>query len=224
MYAALHADVKFCAMGFGPNWGTRQWSDEECKEVIQERDVVRCWERRGMGDFGLGILPPGGEKEENEKDEKRKEGSMKILSGFEYTQFITSVGGIDNFLARITWIGYAGIRDATTTSIPLSDRLLPHWLEMVEVRYGIHPEHWGKGYARQAAEAVMEWGAKERGVKRFIAETEKENERSGRVLGKMGFERIGTDYWMDESEMEWGLRGEVFMDRRCGTEGMEKFV
>jgi GNAT superfamily N-acetyltransferase len=192
MYATPYADAKFTSMGFGADWGTRQWSDEECKKIIEERDVVRSWKRKGMGDFGLRIVPSGGEKEEYKNEEQGQEGSLKILSGSEYAQFMASVGGIDT--ASITWIGYAGIRDATMTSLPPSDRVLPHWLEMVEVRYGIHPEHWGKGYARQAAEAVMEWGFKERGVKRFIAETEKENERSGRVLGKLGFEGIGTDY------------------------------
>jgi RimJ/RimL family protein N-acetyltransferase len=40
-------------------------------------------------------------------------------------------------------------------------------------------------------------------VKRFIAETEKENARSGRVLEKMGFKKSGTGYWKDEDEVEW---------------------
>lgn len=35
---------------------------------------------------------------------------------------------------------------------------------------------------------MLRWSAVERGVKRFIAETEKLNVRSGTVLQKMGFE------------------------------------
>jgi RimJ/RimL family protein N-acetyltransferase len=74
---------------------------------------------------------------------------------------------------------------------------------MVELRYGVAPCCWGQGVAREAAEAVMQWAATERGVKRFIAETEKENARSGRVLEKMGFKKSGTGYWKDEDEVEW---------------------
>lgn len=109
-------------------------------------------------------------------------------------------------LHRVEWIGYAGVRDATTTSIPPreeGDDPLPPWQEMVEVRYGVHGEYWGKGVAREAAGAVMRWAEEERGVRRFIAETEKTNTRSGRVLGKMGFRESGTGYWKDEEEMEW---------------------
>lgn len=202
MYASLHASADFTSMGFGPEWGTRQWSDAECEEVIRTRDVERSWERREMGDFAVGFLPSNG------KQKYQIEGELKILSGDACTGFLAGAG-------EITWIGYAGIRDATTTSMPTSERELPHWLEMVELRYGVHPEYWGKGYAKVAAEAVLEWGARERAVRRFIAETEKENERSGRVLEKLGFREsigTGTGYWMDEGEKEWGLKGEVFMD------------
>ncbi|TVY80406.1 hypothetical protein LSUE1_G003787, partial [Lachnellula suecica] len=148
MYAALHASAEFTSMGFGTSWGTRQWSDQECKEHIQTRDVTRSWEKRGMGDFALGILPLSHLSASQEPE------TLNILSGSQYTQFVGDEGS-DAFLERITWIGYAGIRDATTTSMPVSERDFPHWLEMVEVRYGIHPDYWGKGYARRAAEAVM---------------------------------------------------------------------
>lgn len=53
---------------------------------------------------------------------------------------------------------------------------------------------WGTGIARIAAKAVMQWAVVERGVRRFIAETERENSRSGRVLEKLGFTISGTDY------------------------------
>jgi len=40
----------------------------------------------------------------------------------------------------------------------------------------------------------MEWAVVERGVRRFIAETERDNSRSGRVLEKLGFTMSGTNY------------------------------
>ena len=109
-------------------------------------------------------------------------------------------------LQTLTWVGYAGVRDATTTSLPEreeGDEELPPWEEMVEVRYGVSGDYWGKGIAGEAARAVMQWASGEMGVRRFIAETEKTNVRSGRVLGKMGFRESGTGYWKEESEVEW---------------------
>ncbi|KAL4995498.1 hypothetical protein BDV10DRAFT_174627 [Aspergillus recurvatus] len=76
---------------------------------------------------------------------------------------------------------------------------------MVELRYGIEPEFWGQSMAREAAEAVIQWAIDERGVKRFIAETERGNSRSATVLQKLGFKLSGTDYWKEESEIEWEL-------------------
>ncbi|KAL5340212.1 hypothetical protein BJX70DRAFT_361826 [Aspergillus crustosus] len=207
MYASVHANRDFCNMGFGPHFLPRVWSDDETREVIQARDIGRCWNPRGMGDFAVG-------KYENLSDasqeygrvlgsEDGKEGGVRLVEGDEYESLISAA---DNFLDKITWVGYAGVRDATTTSMPArtpEDAELPPWKEMVELRYGVAQEYWGKGVAREAAKAVMEWAAKERGVRRFIAETEKENVRSGRVLQKMGFVLSGTDYWKEPSEMEW---------------------
>jgi RimJ/RimL family protein N-acetyltransferase len=106
----------------------------------------------------------------------------------------------------IEWLGYAGVRDATTTSLPArdtSDAPLPPWEEMVELRYGVAPAYWGRGVAREAAEAVMEWAVSKRNVKRFIAETERENARSRRLLEKMGVIKSGIGYWKNEDEVEW---------------------
>ncbi|KAI5254638.1 hypothetical protein E4T42_02225 [Aureobasidium subglaciale] len=74
------------------------------------------------------------------------------------------------------------------------------WKEMVELRYGFHPDVWGKGYGTEAAQAVMGWGETKRGAERFIAETEKANVGSGKVLGKLGFSEI-------KGEIIWGMKG-----------------
>ncbi|KAG9185963.1 hypothetical protein G6011_02519 [Alternaria panax] len=116
------------------------------------------------------------------------------------------MAGVCGAFDSIKWLGYAGVRDATTTSLPTrdaSDAPLPPWEEMIELRYGVAPACWGQGVAREAAEAVMQWAATEKGAKRFIAETEKGNARSRRVLEKMGFRRAGTEYWKNENEVEW---------------------
>jgi len=113
-------------------------------------------------------------------------------------------------LEGMEWVGYAGVRDGTTTSLPArlpSETPLPDWLEMIELRYGLAEAYWGKGIAKGAAEAVMLWGQTERGVRRFIAETERGNAGSGKVLQKLGFvlrgEEPGKGYWKEETEVEW---------------------
>jgi RimJ/RimL family protein N-acetyltransferase len=182
LYARVHADPVFCEMGFGPHFRARKWSDAETEEVIRTRDVGRCWKEKGMGDFAVGLLA----------GVHQVDGMGRVLKG--------------GFFDGVEWVGYAGVRDATTTSMPervAGDPELPPWLEMVELRYGVAPEYWGRGVARGAAEAVMQWAVSERGARRFIAETERENERSGRVLEKLGFRLSGTDYWKEPSEVEW---------------------
>ncbi|KAJ6024136.1 hypothetical protein N7540_004933 [Penicillium herquei] len=182
-------------MGFGAHFPPRQWSDDETRDVIQTRDIARCWKVRGMGDFAVGLRPS--------EISIGSSSDIEILKGDDFEEF--SGLGIDN-LDDIVWVGYAGVRDGTTTSIPpreADDLPLPPWNEMVEVRYGMSPMHWGKGLAKEAAEAVMHWAVKERGVTRFIAETERPNKRSARALEKLGFTLSGTDYWKEPSEIEW---------------------
>ncbi|KAL4880334.1 GNAT domain-containing protein [Aspergillus karnatakaensis] len=205
MYSGVHANPDFCTMAFGPHFPARRWSDEETRQVIQTRDVERCWLKRGMGDFAVGVVDNPTEDFSKAGREIGSTGGkgVRLLEGEEFGRLFGKETGV---LGRVAWVGYAGMRDATTTSMPdrtPEDLVLPPWEEMVEVRYGVAQEYWGKGVARKAADAVMQWAVSERGVRRFIAETERENVRSGRVLEKMGFVLSGTDYWKEPSEVEW---------------------
>ena len=168
-----------------------------------------------MGDFAVGIrggaksLQPNKNRGERGRSlEYSREGnSIRIFEGSDLDSLLSTTHDSQiTFLDTIEWVGYAGVRDATTTSLPPStsgDPPLPPWLKMIELRYGVAQKFWGKGIAREAAETVMDWAISERGVQRFIAETERANSRSGRVLEKMGFRLSGTEYWQEPSEVEW---------------------
>lgn len=72
------------------------------------------------------------------------------------------------------------------------------------MRYGLNASDWGKGYGTEAARALMLWAEKERGVTRFIAETERANVASKKILRKLGFMELdGNEYWKDQDEIEW---------------------
>lgn len=202
MYQHLHTLQIFCEMGFGSRFKLRtDWDDERWQAAI-EKEVTRSWKFRGMGDMAVGIW--GGSRDGKGRilPSGRQEEELRIVEGKAWEDLVAD----ESFWETVKWVGYAGVRDATTTSIPereADDPPLPAWQEMVELRYGVTPTHWGKGIAPEAARAIMSWAVVERGVKRFIAETEKANSRSGSVLERMGFVASDTEYWKEPLEMEW---------------------
>ncbi|KAJ5824745.1 Acyl-CoA N-acyltransferase [Penicillium robsamsonii] len=200
LYSELHANVDFCQMGFGHHFPARTWSDDETRDWMQTRDIRRCWQKRGLGDFAVGLRGPSTFESNNNSTH---DGNFTMLKGDDYVR----VAGVNNIhLAASEWVGYAGLRDATTTSMPPrepGDPALPSWLEMIELRYGVSPKFWGQGIVQEASQAVMQWSVDERGVKRFIAETERDNSRSAKVLQKLGFTLSDTNYWKEPSELEW---------------------
>ena len=61
----------------------------------------------------------------------------------------------------------------------------------VEIGYGIQPHAQGRGYATEAARAAMEWAFSQPDVYFVTAETDPDNQKSQRVLQKLGFQAYG---------------------------------
>jgi ribosomal-protein-alanine N-acetyltransferase len=61
-----------------------------------------------------------------------------------------------------------------------------------ELGWGLAREHWGRGYATEAAVALRDWGLAERGLTRLISLIQPGNERSIHVAEKIG-ERYERD-------------------------------
>jgi ribosomal-protein-alanine N-acetyltransferase len=59
----------------------------------------------------------------------------------------------------------------------------------IELSYGISQEHWGNGFATEAALAMLEYGFDVVGLERIVAVTHPENIASVRVLEKIGMAR-----------------------------------
>lgn len=59
-------------------------------------------------------------------------------------------------------------------------------LEDVDIGFAFLPEYWGRGYAYEAASAVMAYGANVLGLRRIVAITSVDNDSSARLLEKLG--------------------------------------
>ena len=61
-----------------------------------------------------------------------------------------------------------------------------------ELGYWIGKAYWGRGFATEAASAVMSYGFTKVGVRRFVCKHLAENPASARVIRKLGFRYVGT--------------------------------
>lgn len=64
-------------------------------------------------------------------------------------------------------------------------------LDDVDLGFAFLPAYRAAGYAREAAQAALDWGRRERGLKRVVAITTFDNEASGALLTRLGFVREG---------------------------------
>ena len=73
-------------------------------------------------------------------------------------------------------------------------------LEDVDIGFAFLPKHWGRGYAYEAASAVMAYGGKALGLKRIVAITSADNDSSVRLLEKLGLRFEGMVKLSNDSE------------------------
>jgi RimJ/RimL family protein N-acetyltransferase len=72
----------------------------------------------------------------------------------------------------------------------------------IDVGFAFLPAYWSKGYASEAARAVIDFGKREFGIRRTVAIVRPDNSGSIRVLEKLGlrFDRL-VDVFGDGSEL-----------------------
>jgi [ribosomal protein S5]-alanine N-acetyltransferase len=71
----------------------------------------------------------------------------------------------------------------------------------VELGYTIFEPHRGRGYATEAAQALMDWAVAEKGIRRFIASVAPTNAPSLAIVKKLGFVETG-EQWDEEDGLE----------------------
>jgi RimJ/RimL family protein N-acetyltransferase len=92
---------------------------------------------------------------------------------------------------------------------------------VVEISYGVDPDHRGKGYATEAAQALTTYAFRSGTVRVVRAHTLPEPNASTRVLAKCGFRRIGEVIdaedglvWRWEKDFEAAAEPGAAPDRR----------
>ena len=79
----------------------------------------------------------------------------------------------------------------TGASIGICGLLKRDTLPDVDIGFAFLPAYWSRGYALEAAEAVMKYGKEKFGLQRIVAITSLENESSIKLLEKLGMKFEG---------------------------------
>jgi RimJ/RimL family protein N-acetyltransferase len=75
----------------------------------------------------------------------------------------------------------------TSEPMGLCGLLKRETLDAIDLGFAFLPRFWGKGYAHEAAEAVLSDARTGLGIDRIVAITSPDNQASGRLLQKLGF-------------------------------------
>jgi ribosomal-protein-alanine N-acetyltransferase len=80
--------------------------------------------------------------------------------------------------------------------VGLADPDFPaHFQPAVEIGWRLAATHWGRGYATEAARAVLAHGFERLGLREIVSFTTTENVRSRHVMEKLGMRRLpGEDF------------------------------
>ena len=75
-----------------------------------------------------------------------------------------------------------------------------------EISYQFVPEVWGQGYAKEAIQAVLVFLSEQGTLESIIAETQKKNIRSCRLLEALGFKKRESLIRFHQPQMVYGKR------------------
>ena len=85
---------------------------------------------------------------------------------------------------RAPFIGFVGLAEP---------RFQAHFTPAVEVGWRLARDHWGKGYATEGARAAVAFGCGELGLDEIVSFTSVVNERSRRVMDRVGMTHDPAD-------------------------------
>jgi RimJ/RimL family protein N-acetyltransferase len=86
--------------------------------------------------------------------------------------------------AEASFIGVVGLDTVSYTA---------HFTPAVEVAWRLTRPYWGQGYATEAAKAALDYGFEELGLSEIVAVTVPANQRSRRVMERLGMTHAPED-------------------------------
>jgi RimJ/RimL family protein N-acetyltransferase len=84
-----------------------------------------------------------------------------------------------------------------------------HFMPAVEVGWRLLPEHWGNGYATEAARFAVRFGFERLGLDEVVSFTTSVNEPSRRVMERLGMTHDPADDFDHPALPDWPLRRHV---------------
>src|SRR5947209_4906556 len=84
-----------------------------------------------------------------------------------------------------------------------------HFTPAVEVGWRLGREHWGRGYATEAARAALAFGFGELGLSEIVSFTTESNARSRRVMERLGMTHDPSEDFDHPMLPDWPLRRHV---------------
>lgn len=92
-------------------------------------------------------------------------------------------------------VQYWPIFELATTDLIGCCGLRPHKENEYEIGFHLRPEFWGQGYAKEAANAVIDYAFSVLGAKKLFAGHNPNNTASQKVLNKLGFSYVGDEFY-----------------------------
>ena len=117
---------------------------------------------------------------------------LDIMNG----QYIVMVNDTDNYIWHTFW--QIILKSSNTIIGSMCFKGLPDVNGEVEIGYGINSPYENNNYTTEAVQEMCEWALKQPSVKGVIAETEKDNIASQRVLQKCSmtiYKETDTCFW-----------------------------
>lgn len=93
-------------------------------------------------------------------------------------------------------IEYWPVFDISTNTLIGCCGLRPHKEKEYEVGVHLLPEFWGRGYASEAARAVIQYAFTVLDARKLFAGHNPDNVASGKLLTRLGFEYIGDQFYV----------------------------